>query len=285
MDQRDYTLLTGADLQRCATGSITVCPAEIPVYHTQLMTCEGSLYFQSPDSFHLCRKDLLRHYRTPALIHHGSKWAYHFPEHRQVTFRCPQEEGQYFRTVSLVGGGLIHNASACHISTQEVRTIPVLSKTAERNLDTHLLFLPDSVPALPSHEVAKLVEDMPPETSELDFVKERLVTPRQAFDVDTLLHVQQRSALVAQESHMLRLALILTGSVIITLLLVFACRSHLRNLFIHGGQAEADPSPTAAPRVTSDPATMLERLEDSRQTSDPQDPVAFTSYALQYAPR
>jgi len=171
VDQRDYTLLTGADLQRCATGSITVCPAEIPVYHTQLMTCEGSLYFQSSDSVHLCRKDLLRHYRTPALIHHGSKWAYHFPEHRQVTFRCPQEEGQYSRKVSLVGGGLIHNASACRISTQEVRTIPVLSKTAERNLDAPLLFLPDSVPALPSHEVAKLVEDMPPETSELDFLR------------------------------------------------------------------------------------------------------------------
>ena len=84
---------------------------------------------------------------------------------------------------------------------------------------------------------------------------------------------------------MLRLALILTGSVVITLLLVFACRSHLRNLFIRGGKAKADPFPTAAPRVTSDPATMLERLEDGRQTSDPQNPVAFISYALQHAPR
>ena len=164
----------------------------------------------------MCRKDLLRHYRTPTLIHHGSKWAYHFPEYRQVTIRCPQEEGQYARTVSLVGSGLILNASACHISTQEVRTIPVLSKTAEQNLDAPLLFLPDSVPAL---------------------------------------------------------------------LLVFACRSHLRNLFIRGGQVKADPSPIAAPRVTSDPATMLERLEDGHQTSDPQDPVTFASYALQYAPR
>ena len=88
VDQRDYTLLTEADLQHCAAGSITICPAEAPVYHAQLMTCEGSLYFQSPDSLHLCRKDLLRHYRTPTLIHHGSKWAYHFPDPRQVTIRC-----------------------------------------------------------------------------------------------------------------------------------------------------------------------------------------------------
>ena len=204
MDLRDFTLLTEADLQRCTTGSFTICPAEVPVYHTQLMTCEGSLYFQSPDSFHL---NLLRHYRTPTFIHHESKWAYHFPEPRQVTIRCPQEKGRSSRTVSLVGSGLLHNASACHISSQEVRTIPVLSRTAEPRRP--LLFLPDSVPAAASHEVAKIVEDMPPETSGLDFVKERLVTPRQTFDKDTLLHVHQKSVHAAQESHLLRLALII----------------------------------------------------------------------------
>ena len=117
MDQRDYTLLTGADLQRCTTGSVTICSAEVPLYHAQLMTCEGSLYFQSSDGFQLCRKILLHHYRTPTPVHHGSKWAYRFPEPRQVTIRCPQENGRSSRTVSLVGSGLLHNASACHISS------------------------------------------------------------------------------------------------------------------------------------------------------------------------
>jgi len=147
VDLRDFTLLTEADLQRCTTGSVTICPAEVPVYHTQLMTCEGSLYFQSPDSFHLCRKNLLRHYRTPTLIHHGSKWAYHFPEPRQVTIRCPQEKGRSSRTVSLVGSGLLHNASACHISSQDVRTIPVLSRTTELNLNAPCVLQPRRPPA------------------------------------------------------------------------------------------------------------------------------------------
>ena len=106
MDQRDFTLLTEADLQRCTTGSITICSAEVPVYHAQFLTCEGSLYFQSPDSFHLCRKDLLRHYRTPALIRHGSKWAYHFPEPRQVTIRCRRRmDGPHARCRSLEADG------------------------------------------------------------------------------------------------------------------------------------------------------------------------------------
>ena len=34
MDQRDYTLLTETDLQRCTTGSVTICPAKIPLYHS-----------------------------------------------------------------------------------------------------------------------------------------------------------------------------------------------------------------------------------------------------------
>jgi len=142
VDQRDFTLLTEADLQRCTTSSVTICPAEVPLYPSQVLTCDVSLFFQSSDSFQLCRKILLRHYRTQTLIHHGSKWAYHFPEPRQVTIRCPQENGRSSRTVSLDGSGLIHNMSACHISSQEVRTIPVLSRAAEVNLDASSCFCP-----------------------------------------------------------------------------------------------------------------------------------------------
>jgi len=46
VDQRDYTLLTEADLQRCTTSSVTICPAEVPLYNSQLLTCEGSLFLQ-----------------------------------------------------------------------------------------------------------------------------------------------------------------------------------------------------------------------------------------------
>jgi len=44
VDQRDFTLLTEADLQRCTTSSVTICPAEVPFYHAQLLTCEGSVF-------------------------------------------------------------------------------------------------------------------------------------------------------------------------------------------------------------------------------------------------
>ena len=73
VDQGDFPLLTEADLQRCTTSSVTICPAEVPLYPSQVLTCEGSLLFQISDSYQLCRKNLLRRYQTPTLIHHGSK--------------------------------------------------------------------------------------------------------------------------------------------------------------------------------------------------------------------
>ena len=46
---------------------------------------------------------------------------------------------------------------------------------------------------------------MPSEATDIDNLKARLVTPRQFFDVDTLLHVQQQSVCAARESHWLQL--------------------------------------------------------------------------------
>ena len=102
---------------------------------------------------------------------------------------------------------------------------------------------------------------MPPETSGLDFVKERLVTPHQAFDVDTLLHVHQKSMHAAQESHLLRLTFIIACSITVMLLLLYSCRSYIRNLLVRCWHVKPDPSPIAAPRDTPVPDAVLEHVE------------------------
>ena len=223
---------------------------------------------------------MLRNYQNPTLLLHGSKWAYHFPDPRLVTIRCPQDRGWSSRTVLLGGSGLIHNATACHIASQELRTLPVLSRSAELPLNAPQLFLPDSVPAVASHELAKIEAAMPPETSGLDYVKDLLVTPRHAFDVDTLLHVHQKSVHAAQETHWLRLTTIIACSITIILLLVFSLQSYFRTLFLRCWHVKADPSPVAAPRVTPVPNAVLEHGEIGTRSLDPQEPVTFTTYAL-----
>ena len=42
--QRDYVLMTSADLQKCNAGRITICPADRALYDTRSMTCESRLF-------------------------------------------------------------------------------------------------------------------------------------------------------------------------------------------------------------------------------------------------
>ena len=136
-----------------------------------------------------------------------------------------------------------------------------------------------------SHELAKIEAAMSPKTSGLNYVKERLATPRQAFDVDTLLHGHQKSVHAAQESHLLRLTIIIACSITVALLLLFSCHSYFRNLLTRCWHVKADPSPIAAPRVTPAPDAVLEHGEVGHRNMDSQDPVMFATYALQNAPR
>jgi len=92
-----------------------------------------------------------------------------------------------------LGDGVIHNAYTCHIASQEIRTLPELSRTMELNIGTPHLYLPDEIPMFASQGIPRIEAAMPPEATGFDYIKERPVTPRQSFDVDTLLHVHQKS--------------------------------------------------------------------------------------------
>jgi len=87
--QRDYILMTVADVQKCNAGSITICPAEGALYDTRSVTCESRLYFQTPAKDGLCKRSLMVHYRKPTLLRHGEVWVFHFPSQGQVSIRCP----------------------------------------------------------------------------------------------------------------------------------------------------------------------------------------------------
>jgi hypothetical protein len=40
-NQRDCVLMTESDLRNCRAGSVTVCPADKPIFDTQALTCES----------------------------------------------------------------------------------------------------------------------------------------------------------------------------------------------------------------------------------------------------
>ena len=117
-------------------------------------------------------------------------WFYHFPEHRQVTKRCSHGSEWIPFSEFLSETGVIHNATACTIAANEVRTLPELHGTSQVRTDVPALYLPDITPMLSRHEEPKLGEVIPPETGELDAIKTRLATPPRSWDVDTLFHIR-----------------------------------------------------------------------------------------------
>jgi hypothetical protein len=94
--------------------------------------------------------------------------------------------------------------------------------------------------------------------------------PRQAFDVDTLLHVHQKSVHAAQETYCLRLTTIM-ASLITVISLLFSFCSYFRILFLRCWHDKADPSLVTAPRVTPVPDAVLEHVETGTQSQDPQE--------------
>jgi hypothetical protein len=89
--QRDYILMTAADVQKCDAGSITICLADRALYDIRSITCESKLYFQTTTKDGPCKRSLMLHSETPTLLRHGEMWIYHFLSQHQVTIRCPRD--------------------------------------------------------------------------------------------------------------------------------------------------------------------------------------------------
>jgi hypothetical protein len=186
--QRDYILMTAADLQKCNAGSITICPADRALYDTRSIACESKLYFQSTTKDGPCKRSLMLHYETPTLLRHGEVWIYHFPSQRQVTIRCPRDNVWVTRTRTLFGAGLIHNATRCSINSGEIRTLPEIQGVAHANLYAPSVYVPDSSQILSRHELPHVEAALTSEVNELNQLKDRLAAAQKSLDVDTGAH-------------------------------------------------------------------------------------------------
>jgi len=148
--------MTAADVQKCSTGSIAICPADRALYDIRSVKCDSKLYFQTATKEGPCRRSLLLHYETPTFLRHREVWIYHFPSQRQVTIICPRNHVWVTRTLTLSGVGLIHNATTCSITSGEMRTLPELHGVAHANFDAPSVYVPDDFPILSRHELPRV---------------------------------------------------------------------------------------------------------------------------------
>jgi len=165
VSQQGYIPFTEKDYSKCASSSITVCPLDSAIFNKQSLTCAASLFFQSPNSQQLCKRNLLLNYQQSTMIQHRNIWIHYFPTPRQLTVRCPGNEASPPRTQVLVNAGLLINASACHVSTEDLRIYPTLRGTMQAERDTPHIFMSDKDSNNLAARVPKATRDDHPDTA------------------------------------------------------------------------------------------------------------------------
>jgi hypothetical protein len=186
----EYILLTTSDVQKCSTGSITVCPVFKVLYGIRSVTCESKLYFQTAAKGGRCRRNSILHYETSTLLRHEDVWVFHFSSRRQLAVRCPWDNTWETYTQMLSGAGLIQNAIICCITAVEVRTLPELYETVRAHLHTPLVYEPYELPILTVHEIPDVKMAVSTGVNELEQRKNHLKLPRKFLHVDKLFHIQ-----------------------------------------------------------------------------------------------
>jgi len=168
-------------------NSISICPAHMPIFNTRLISCESSLFFQTADSRNLCQRKILLKHTTPLLHRYGSSWIFHLPGNQLTTLRCHTNHTSTTSTRTLQGNGIIFDASACLLTTDQFQTPPEILGTAQFTLDAAGIYVPDQVPIATNKEIQELQEAIPSEVQRLSDVTSRLATPRRRMDMHSLL--------------------------------------------------------------------------------------------------
>jgi hypothetical protein len=275
-NQRDYLLFTEAQYSRCTKGSIVICPANTAIYHSQTLTCEASLFFQNPNSVHLCQKKLLLRHLTPTLQRHGAFWAYFFPEQHQVTLRCPDSDNHQLRKLSLFGTGLVISNSSCYITSASLRTLPESVRSLQAKLETPSLYLPSNVSAVNNREIHQLEDIVPADVAALDGITAQVTKQKQTFDVDSLVHIHQTSLQLKQHTQW---TVVLTTSITVAIilgLLCFVLYSHYYKQSNYPLRTPPNPGPdTREPSSSTDSAQPDENIQGNVSTHRD---VVFTAY-------
>jgi len=271
--------MTAADVQKCSTGSIAICPADRALYDIRSITCESKLYFQTAAKDGPCRRSLMLHYKTPTLLRHGEVWIYQFPSRRQVTIRCPRDHVWVTRTITLSGAGLIHNATTCSITSGEIRTLPELRGVTHANLDAPSVYEPDNFPILSRHELPRVEAALTSEVNELDQLKDRLATAQKSLDVNTLVHIQKTTFPqgTLPQWHLIIAAFSCTFTGM--LILYVSLRSKLQCSTSYCLRTDKSPE-DATPRSPIHPAPASEHPTTAAYSEQNCDSVTFATYAL-----
>ena len=145
-----------------------ICTANKPIYGRNVLNCESSLYFQRDQARTLCNRRILPLNFAPIFIQHFRDWIYNFSGKQQVNLNCRQNATWITSTWSLQGIGILHSASACHVTAQNLQLYPATEGHSESNIeyrdDIHVLHFEP----ITYQEVQILQGRSPPDVSKME---------------------------------------------------------------------------------------------------------------------
>jgi len=131
MTNQRFLLWKETDVKECRGKGIMICPVGKPIYGRNVLTCESSLYFQRDEARTLCSRRTLPQNFAPIFIRHSLAWIYNFSSKQQVNMKCRRNATWITSTWHLQGSGILHNASACHVTGQDFQLYPATGSHPE----------------------------------------------------------------------------------------------------------------------------------------------------------
>ena len=197
-------------------------------------------------------------------------WLYYFPSQRQITLHCLGTDNQMPHSLILEGTGLVHGATTCHISLNDIQLLPELHGTTQVKLDFPNFILPDNISIASEHEIQQLKDITPAEIQKLDDICSRVTAPWQTYDLDLLLHVHHTTELQEKGTHRFMTIFLSLCTTTIFGILCYLIYPHLRTIQCTSPKSDTTNPP---PNISSEPHEP-QREEQSQK-------VLFTLYPLQ----
>jgi hypothetical protein len=182
----------------------------------------------------LCRRKLLVHQNTPSLQRYGAIRVYQFANQQRITLRCSGTNAQLPHTLTLEGTRLLHNLTECRIMSTELHTFPELHGTTYARIEPPIIYLPDNISVLDSHELHQ-IRDMPiPNLQTLNDIYFRVTAAQHTYDLDAIMHVHQASLRQTQQTNWVVIPLTpMATFTTLGILLYFLC-NRFRNSYCKG---------------------------------------------------
>jgi hypothetical protein len=275
-----FLLWNEANLKRCKGKGVTLCPVDIPVFSRNVLTCESSLYFQRDEARTLCSRRMVQPNFAPILIRHSRDWIYSFGVPQQVNLKCRLNSTWITSTWTLQGNGILHNASACHVTGQDFKLYPVTDSFSATTVSYQAEILVQHVEPLTHHELALLHSRSSPDVSKLENIADRSKSFKH-HDLDATLLFQTTEVKHA-DSH--RLYWYITIPVLVAVLMtIVICNTYpfvLRSILEKFRATTQPTKPTEHSRNTDEVSSTPQPSTSQSPPKVSERTTAFVAYSV-----